>query len=145
MGIGAAVLCFAAGAILYYAIEVDLPYVDDNTLGAILLLAGVIAAIAALIATTRRSAGGTSTGTGVGLMVAGAIVYWAIDIDFPFVTDGALGVILMFAGIVTVVATLFMHRQDTRDRRTMVPSPRDAYDHPGYDDPYYRRRHHDLR
>jgi uncharacterized membrane protein HdeD (DUF308 family) len=140
MGIGAAVLCFAAGAILYYAVEVDLPYVDDNTLGAILLLAGVIAAIAAVIANTRRShgGGGTSTGTGVGLLVAGAILYWAIDIDFPFVTDSALGVILMFAGIVTVVATLTMHRQDTKDR---LPAPPRAYDHPDYDDRRYGRSH----
>lgn len=124
MGIGAAVLCFAAGAILYYAVEVDLPYVDDDTLGAILLLAGVIAAVAAVVANTRRAHGGTSTGTGVGLLLTGAILYWAIDIDLPFVTDSALGVILMFAGIVTVVATLTMHRQGTRG----VAPQRSVYD-----------------
>jgi peptidoglycan/LPS O-acetylase OafA/YrhL len=144
MGIGAAVVCFAAGAILYYAVEVDLPYVEDDTLGAILLLAGLIAAIAAVIASTRRSQGGTSTGTGIGLLVSGAILYWAIDVDFPFVTDSALGVILMAAGIVTVVATLIMHRQDTR-HHSQVPPPRGAYEQPGYDAGRYGRRYHDYR
>ena len=126
MGIGAAVLCFAAGAILYYAVEVDLPYVEDDTLGAILLLAGLVGAIVGVIAHTRHSQGGTSTGTGIGLLLTGAILYWAIDVDFPFVTDSALGVILMVAGVITVAATLVMHWQETRRHRVLPPQPRTA-------------------
>lgn len=132
MGIGAAVLCFAAGAILYWAVEVDLPHVEDDTLGAILIFAGVIATIAAVVANaTRRSHTGTNTGTGIGLLVAGAILYWAVDVDFPFVTDSALGVILMFAGIITVVATLTMQWQDSRTRQVVIERrPNDDHNMP---------------
>lgn len=123
MGIGAAVLCLAAGAILYYAVEVDLPYVEDDTLGAILLLVGLLGAVVGVIVNTRRSQAGTSTGSGLGLFLAGAILYWAVDVDVPFVTDSALGVILMVAGVVTVAATLTMHWQETRRRRRLPPQP----------------------
>jgi hypothetical protein len=116
MGIGAAVVCFAAGAILYWAVDVDLPYVDDNTLGAILILAGALAAVVAVIMNTRRSETGTSVGTGIGVLATGAILYWAVDVDFPFVTDSALGVILMFAGVTTVAAAVGMHVHGSRDR-----------------------------
>lgn len=119
MGIGAAVVLFAAGAVLYWAVDVDLPYVDDNALGAILIFAGAIAASAAVIMNTRRSETGTSVGTGVGLMAAGAILYWAVNVDFPFVADDALGVILMVGGAIAVAATVTLQWQNSRSRQVV--------------------------
>jgi peptidoglycan/LPS O-acetylase OafA/YrhL len=125
MGIGTAVVLFAAGAILYWAVDVDVPYVEDNTLGAILILAGALAAAVAVIVNTRRSETGTSVGTGIGLTAAGAVLFWAVDVDFPFIADGALGVILMVAGLITIAATLTLHWQDSRSRH--VVQRRDPY------------------
>jgi hypothetical protein len=125
MGIGTAVVLFAAGAILYWAVDVDVPYVEDNTLGAILILAGALAAAVAVIVNTRRSETGTSVGTGIGLTAAGAVLYWAVDVDFPFIADGALGVILMVAGLITIAATLTLNWQDSRSRH--IVQRRDPY------------------
>lgn len=124
MGIGAAIVFLAAGAILYWAVEVDLPYIDDNALGAILILAGALAVAAAVIINSRRSPRGTSVGTGIGLIVAGAVLYWAVNIDLPYIFDGALGVILMTAGAIAVVATIAMHLQGARGRH---PGQHDTY------------------
>jgi hypothetical protein len=62
----------------------------------------------------RRAQTGTSVGTGIGLIAAGAILYWAVDLDLPFVFDGALGVILMVAGVIAVLATVTMQLQSSR-------------------------------
>ena len=124
MGIGAAIVFFAAGAILYWAVEVDLPYIDDDALGGILLFAGALAlAVAVLMNTRRRSHTGASVGSGIGLIVVGAIMYWAVNLDLPFVFDGALGVILMVAGLISVLATVTMHLQGSRGR----PREHDTY------------------
>jgi drug/metabolite transporter (DMT)-like permease len=123
MGIGAAIGFFTAGAILYWAVDVDLPYMDDDALGAILLFAGALALAFAVIMNTRRSREGTSVGSGVGLIAVGAILYWAVNIDVPYIFDGALGVILMAAGAIAVFATVVMHFQGPSGR-----SPR-QYDH----------------
>jgi hypothetical protein len=125
MGIGTAVVLFAAGAILYWAVDVDVPYIEDDTVGAILILAGALAAAVAVIVNTRRSETGTSVGTGIGLTAAGAVLYWAVDVDFPFIADGALGVILMVAGLITIAATLTLHWQDSRSRH--IVQRRDPY------------------
>ena len=45
MTIGAGILLFVIGAILAFAVEVDLQVIDGVTLGYILMLAGVIVAI----------------------------------------------------------------------------------------------------
>jgi hypothetical protein len=125
MGIGAAIACFAGGAILYWAVDVDLPYIDDDALGAILICAGALAlAAAVIINTTRRAHSGSSVGTGIGLMVVGAIMYWAVNLDLPYVFDGALGVILMVAGAIAVLASVTMHLQGSRSRR---PRHDDSY------------------
>jgi len=117
MGIGAAIGFFAAGAILYWAVEVDLPYIDDNALGAILMLAGALAVAAAVIVNTRRRpSGATSVGTGIGLIASGAVLYWAVNLDLPFIFDGALGVILMVAGVIALVASVALHFQGGRSR-----------------------------
>jgi uncharacterized membrane protein YccC len=112
MGIGTSVVLLAAGAILYWAVEVPLPFVDDSALGAILMVGGAIAATATVILNARRSQ--TGVGTGVGLIVTGAIVYVAIDVDLPYIFDGALGLILMAAGVIAVLATVAMASQRSR-------------------------------
>jgi hypothetical protein len=127
MGIGAAVVCFAAGAILYWAVDVDLPFVDDNTLGGILILAGALAAVIAVLVNTRRSeATGTSVGSGVGITAVGAMMCWAVDVDFPFITDSTFGVILMLAGVVTIAVALWGQMQGSPGRRAAdQPSARE--------------------
>ena len=117
MGIGAAIGFLTAGAILYWAVDVDLPYMDDDALGAILLFAGALALAVAVIMNTRRSNSSTSVGSGIGLIAVGAILYWAVDIDVPYVFDGALGVILMVAGAIAVLATVVMHFQGSSSSR----------------------------
>ena len=59
------------------------------------------------------------TGTGVGLFAAGAVLYWAVDVDVPFVFDGALGAILMVSGAVALAATVFTNVQRSRSRRVV--------------------------
>jgi hypothetical protein len=106
MGIGTGVGSFVAGAILYWAVDVDLPLFVDNALGAILMIGGVVAV--AVAAATNVQSSQVGAGTGIGLVVAGAVLYWAVDIDLPFVADGALGVILMVAGVLAVSAAVVM-------------------------------------
>ena len=55
MGVGVGVVLLVVGAILYWAVEVDIPGVSDNTLGIILMVVGVIAIILALITNQQRS------------------------------------------------------------------------------------------
>ena len=107
----------------YEAVDVDLPYMDDDALGAILLFAGALALAFAVIMNTRRSREGTSVGSGIGLVAVGAILYWAVNIDVPYIFDGALGVILMVAGAIAVMATVVMHFQGSSSRSSR------QYDH----------------
>jgi len=55
MGVGVGVILLVVGAILYWAVEVDIPGVSDNTLGIILMVVGVIAIVLALITNQQRS------------------------------------------------------------------------------------------
>lgn len=55
MGIGTGVVLLVLGAILYFAIDVDLPGVEDNTLGIILMVAGALALLLGLIMNAQRS------------------------------------------------------------------------------------------
>ncbi|HYJ70694.1 MAG TPA: hypothetical protein VEX15_23820 [Nocardioidaceae bacterium] len=100
MGIGSGVAMFAAGAVLTWAVEIDLPYISDDTLGLILMLAGVIAAVAAGLAASRYPQ--TGYGTGIMLTAVGAIVIWAVDVDVPYLADSAFGLILLLAGTVAI-------------------------------------------
>ena len=100
MGIGTGVVLFAAGAILTWAIEIDLPYISDDTLGLILMLAGVIGAVAGGLAASRYPQTGYSTG--VMLTAIGAIVIWAVDVDVPYLADSAFGLILLLAGTAAI-------------------------------------------
>ncbi len=59
MGIGLGVILIVLGAILKWAVEVDIPGVSDNTLGVILMVAGVIALVIGMV--TQMQAGRTRT------------------------------------------------------------------------------------
>jgi uncharacterized membrane protein HdeD (DUF308 family) len=54
MGIGLGIVLIVVGAIFLFALNVDLPFVSDNTLGLILIIAGVIALVAALVLQAQR-------------------------------------------------------------------------------------------
>ena len=51
MGIGLGILLIVLGAILTWAVEFDLEFLDDDALGVILLAAGALAIILALVRT----------------------------------------------------------------------------------------------
>jgi drug/metabolite transporter (DMT)-like permease len=55
MGIGLGVVLIVIGAVLIWALDFDLNFVDDNTLGVILLIAGVLAIVLALIINQQRN------------------------------------------------------------------------------------------
>lgn len=107
MGLGTGVGMFAVGAVLVWALDVDLPYVEDDALGAILLVAGVVALVAAAVLRAQRP--GTSPDTGLGLITVGASLLWAVDVDIPYVYDAALGAILLIGGVVTVAAAVALN------------------------------------
>src|ERR671914_501119 len=116
----AGVFFLVVGAVLYWVVEVDLPYVDDDALGAIAIVAGIVAlAVSFLVKSPYRSRGVGSgpVGSGVGLMAAGALVYWAIEVDLPHVDDDALGAILMVAGVIGVIAAVLTNVRQSRGTR----------------------------
>jgi hypothetical protein len=123
MGFGAALVFFAAGAALYWAVEIDLPYIDDDALGAILMVAGALAVAASVLLNARRASSGNSIATGISLFAAGAILSWAVELDLPYVFDGALGMILMVAGAIAVVANLVMQAQASRGQQVADRRP----------------------
>ncbi len=57
-----------------------------------------------------------SIGLGVLLLVAGAIVFWALHFDLSFVNDNALGIILMVAGALTIVLGVYLNAQNNRTK-----------------------------
>lgn len=95
-----------AGAILRWVVNVDLPLVNDDALGAILIVVGIVAL--AVSAVGRSRYGNPGIGTGAGLVAAGAIVYWALDFNLSHVNDDALAVILMVAGVVLAAVSWFV-------------------------------------
>ncbi|GAA2760249.1 hypothetical protein [Actinopolymorpha rutila] len=117
MGLGSGILLIVVGAILYGAVDVDLPYVDDDALGLILLLAGLAVVIVAVVLRADRPERGV--GTGIVLIAAGAILYFAVDADLPYIADDAMGAILMVAGAIAIVATAVMSRRRTPSRRSV--------------------------
>jgi len=50
-------------------------------------------------------------GVGVVLLVAGAILFWAVEVDIPGVTDDTLGIILMVVGALGIILALIMNAQ----------------------------------
>jgi hypothetical protein len=68
-------------------------------------------------------------GVGVVLLVVGAVLYWAVEIDIPGVTDDTLGIILMVVGVLAIILALVMNAQRTNtkhveERRYDGPPPR---------------------
>ena len=61
MYIGLGIVLIVLGAILAFALNVDIPGVGDDTLGYILMIAGVIAILLSFAMTRRRAAGVTTT------------------------------------------------------------------------------------
>lgn len=117
MGLGTGVGLIAAGAVLTWALDVNLPYVEDDALGAIMLVAGVVALVAAAVMHAQRP--GTSPEPGLGLVTVGAALLWAVDVDIPYVYDAALGLILLVGGVATVVAAVAMHLPRTQRRQVV--------------------------
>jgi hypothetical protein len=62
-------------------------------------------------------------GVGVVLLVVGAILYWAVEVDIPGVSDNTLGIILMVVGVIAIVLALVMNQQ--RSRTKIVEERRD--------------------
>lgn len=54
MGIGLGVLLIVIGAIVAFAFTGNIPYVDDEVLGGILIVAGVVTLILAVVITAQR-------------------------------------------------------------------------------------------
>jgi hypothetical protein len=54
MGIGLGILLIVVGAIFLFALNLDIPFVSDDTLGLILLLAGVLTLVLALVLNYQR-------------------------------------------------------------------------------------------
>jgi hypothetical protein len=54
MGIGSGIALFVVGAIVTWAININLPYVADYALGVILMLAGAVWFVVALIMHLQR-------------------------------------------------------------------------------------------
>jgi hypothetical protein len=125
MGIGAGIVLLALGAVLSWAVEVDLPYVDDDAIGLILVLAGIaVVVVSAILNTDHPEAG---IGSGVVLLAAGAILSFAVQIDVPYIADYAMGTILMAAGAISVVATLVMLTQHRRNQQRFLDRRPDPY------------------
>jgi uncharacterized membrane protein HdeD (DUF308 family) len=59
-------------------------------------------------------------GLGVILIVVGAIIMWALNLDLEFVNDTTLGLILIVAGILTIVLSLVVNAQRSRHHTTHV-------------------------
>lgn len=55
MGIGVGILLFVIGAIVYFALEIDIAGLNDATLGIILMVAGVLAVVLGLVMNQQRS------------------------------------------------------------------------------------------
>lgn len=55
MGIGIGILLLIVGLVLMFAVNVNIPYVSDNTLGLILVIGGALAIVLALVMNAQRS------------------------------------------------------------------------------------------
>lgn len=57
-------------------------------------------------------------GIGIVLIVIGAVLLWALNVNLPFFSDDTLGVILIIAGILAIVLALLINAQRTRTKHT---------------------------
>ena len=68
-------------------------------------------------------------GLGIVLIVLGAALAWAVNVDLNFIDDNALGWILMIAGVVAIGLSLIVNAQRSRvthieERRYEAQDPR---------------------
>lgn len=63
-------------------------------------------------------------GLGILLLVIGAILYWAVEVDIPGVSDNTLGIILMAIGVIAIILSLIQTQQLQRRRDTTVVDDR---------------------
>jgi hypothetical protein len=61
-------------------------------------------------------------GLGIVLIVIGAALVWAINVDISFIDDASLGWILIVAGVAAIVLSLVLNAQ--RSRTTHVEERR---------------------
>jgi hypothetical protein len=54
MGIGLGIVLIVVGAIFAFALNVNMPFIDDNVFGIILMVAGVIALVLSLVLQAQR-------------------------------------------------------------------------------------------
>lgn len=57
-------------------------------------------------------------GVGIVLLLAGAILYWAVEFNVGFLNERLLGIILMVAGALSIVLTLILNAQRNRTGNT---------------------------
>ena len=57
-------------------------------------------------------------GVGILLLLAGAILYWAVNFDVGFLNEQVLGIILMVAGALSILLTLILNAQRNRTGNT---------------------------
>ena len=55
-------------------------------------------------------------GIGIVLIVVGAILLWAVQVNIPFVSDDTLGIILIVVGVLSVILALVMNAQRSRTK-----------------------------
>ena len=55
-------------------------------------------------------------GLGIFLIVIGAIFLFALKVDIPLVTDDTLGIILLVAGVLTLILSLVLNAQRGRTK-----------------------------
>ena len=115
----AGLVLLAVAAVLTWAVEVDVPYVDDATLFAVLLALGLTLVVAGALLAAARSDGSDDGAAGLGLLTLGMVLVWGLDVDVPNVEDSTLGVILMLGGAASIAATVYLDRQRTRTRRVV--------------------------
>jgi uncharacterized protein DUF6458 len=53
-------------------------------------------------------------GFGIFLIVVGAALVWAVEVDIQFIDDNALGWILMVAGLAAILLSLVINAQRSR-------------------------------
>lgn len=115
MGIGTGVLLIVVGSVLFWAIDFDMPYIDDDAMGLILVLAGLATLVTSVIMKVDRPQAGI--GTGVTLLAIGSVMTFALEIEMAYISKGVLGVILIVAGLISIGATGALAAQRKRERQ----------------------------
>jgi hypothetical protein len=117
MRIGTGAVLLVLGAILYAAVDVDLPHLNDDALGLIMLLGGLATIIVAVITKVDRPELGITTG--LLLIAGGAILAVAVRVELPHVAAYVLGSTLTCAGVLTLIATVAIIGRRLRSGRRM--------------------------